>query len=97
MMDRTIEALEKGALLSPNDPKITYNLAILYGRKGSNEKAIELLNTTITLKPNYRDAYFALWVFYTEVKRPELARMVLTDYLTKVDPGDKDFLERLNQ
>ncbi len=95
--DAAIEALEKGALLSPNDPKITYNLAILYGRKGTNEKAIELLNTTIILKPNYRDAYFALWVFYTEVKRPELARMVLTDYLTKVDPADKDFLERLNQ
>lgn len=95
--DAAIEALGKAALLSPNDPKITYNLAILYGRKGSNEKAIELLNTTITLKPNYRDAYFALWVFYAEVKRPELARMVLTDYLTKVDPADKDFLERLNQ
>jgi len=95
--DAAIEALEKAALLSPNDPKITYNLAILYGRKGTNEKAIELLNVTITLKPNYRDAYFALWVFYTEVKRPERARMVLTDYLTKVDPGDKDFLERLNQ
>ncbi|KKU25073.1 MAG: hypothetical protein UX37_C0031G0011 [Microgenomates group bacterium GW2011_GWA2_46_16] len=95
--DAAIEALEKAALLSPNDPKITYNLAILYGRKGTNEKAIELLNTTISLKPNYRDAYFALWVFYTEVKKPELARTVLTDYLDKVDPADKDFLERLNQ
>ena len=95
--DAAIEALEHAGRLSPNDPKITYNLAILYGRKGENEKAIDMLKTTINLKPNYRDAYYALWVFYTETKKSDLAKKVLEDYLSKVDPGDKDFLERLNQ
>ncbi|MEK7140925.1 MAG: O-antigen ligase family protein [Patescibacteria group bacterium] len=95
--DASITALEQAQKLSPNDPKITYNLSILYGRKGDNTKAIDLLKSTIDLKPNYRDAYYALWVFYIEVRKPELARTVLNDYLAKVDPGDKDFLERLKQ
>ncbi|MBI3955874.1 O-antigen ligase family protein [Candidatus Gottesmanbacteria bacterium] len=95
--DAAIEALEQAGKLSPNDPKIMYNLAILYGRKGANDKAIDTLKSTIDLKPNYRDAYYALWVFYTEIKKPDLARTVLEEYLAKVDPGDKDFQERLTQ
>ncbi len=95
--DAAIEALLQARTLSPKDPKISYNLAILYGRKGTNDKAIEELKTTIALKPNYRDGYYALWVFYTEIKKSDLAREVLNEYLAKVDPGDKDFLERLNQ
>ncbi|MEK9143387.1 MAG: O-antigen ligase family protein [Patescibacteria group bacterium] len=95
--DAAIEALEKAGELSPNDPKITYNLSILYGRKGINDKAIELLKTTIDLKPNYRDAYYALWVFYTEARKSELAKKLLQDYLVKVDPNDKDFIERIGK
>lgn len=95
--DAAIEALEKAGELSPNDPKITYNLSILYGRKGLNDKAIELLKTTIDLKPNDRDAYYALWVFYTEEKKTELAKKLLEEYLIKVDSNDKDFQERVRQ
>lgn len=90
-----IEALTQASILSPTDPKIFYNLAILYGREADNKKAIELLQKTITLKPNYRDATYALWVFYTETKQAKLAKEVLETYLSNVDPGDKDFLERI--
>lgn len=92
-----IDSLQKALTLSPSDPKITYNLAVLYGRIGENEKAIELLKQTIQLKPNYRDAYFALYIFYQEVKQPNLARAILKEYLNTVDPNDKDFNERLAQ
>ncbi|MBI4066179.1 O-antigen ligase family protein [Candidatus Gottesmanbacteria bacterium] len=95
--DAAVVALEKALELSPGDPKILYNLAILHGRTGTNDKAIDFLRQTIAMKPNYRDAYYALWVFYTEVKRQDLARSVLQEYLANVDPGDKDFLERLNE
>ncbi|MFZ5845188.1 MAG: tetratricopeptide repeat protein, partial [Patescibacteria group bacterium] len=90
-----ITALKKALSLSPTDPKILYNLAVLYGRQDDNQQAIETLKTAISLKPNYRDAYFALYIFYNEVKQPQLARAVLTEYLTKVDPNDQDFRERL--
>ena len=92
-----IGALEKAGSLSPNDPKIYYNLAILYGRAANNDKAIELLKKSIELKPNYHDAYYALYVFYLEIKKPEVARAVLTEYLEKIDSTDKNFAEILGK
>lgn len=92
-----ISALEKAQALSPNDPKIVYNLAILYGRQGNNTQAVQLLIQAKTLKSNYRDAYFGLYVFYTELKKPDLAKNELQTYLTKVDPTDRDFQDRLAQ
>jgi putative inorganic carbon (HCO3(-)) transporter len=92
-----IAALEKARDLSPNDPKIYYNLAILEGRGGNNEKAIEMLKTSMDLKPNYRDAYYGLYVFYSEINRPQDARAVLEDYLTRIDSQDKNFQEILQK
>jgi putative inorganic carbon (hco3(-)) transporter len=89
-----IESLTKALNLSPNDPKILYNLAILYSRENDSDRAIELLKKAKEIKANYRDAYYALSVFYTELKRPAEAKAELMEYLTKVDPTDKDFLER---
>ncbi len=92
-----IEALGKAMSLSPNDPKIMYNLAILYGRGSDNTKAIDLLKNAIVHKLNYKDAYWALAIFYDEVKQPELARTILTQYLNRVDPTDKEFQNKLNE
>ncbi|MCX6791821.1 MAG: O-antigen ligase family protein, partial [Candidatus Gottesmanbacteria bacterium] len=92
-----IQALEMAQTLSPNDPKILYNLAILYGRGGDNTKAVQLLIKAKALKPDYRDAYFGLYVFYTEMKEPDAARAELQYYLDHVDPNDKDFQSRLAQ
>jgi len=91
-----ITALEKAATLSPNDPKIYYNLAILYGRDGNNDKALTLLLKAKELKHNYRDAYFGLYVFYNELKKPDDAKKELQEYLNTVDPNDKDFQDRIN-
>ena len=90
-----IQALEVAQKLSPSDPKIVYNLAILYGRQGDNNRAVQLLGLAKTLKPDYRDAYFGLYVFYTEMKNPAAARAELQYYLDHVDANDKDFQSRL--
>jgi tetratricopeptide (TPR) repeat protein len=92
-----IDALKQAQSLSPTDPKIDYNLAILYGHEGDNGLAIDYLTQAITLKPNYRDAYYALFVFYTDTKQLAPAREILTKYLEDVDPNDRDFQDRLNQ
>lgn len=93
----SINALTKAQDLSPNDPKITYNLAILYGRTGNSQKAIELLEHAMTIKPNYRDAYYALYVFYTEVKQSSKAKEVLESYLRTIDASDSQFMDLLKQ
>jgi putative inorganic carbon (hco3(-)) transporter len=95
--DAAINALTNAKTLSPNDPRIYYNLAILYGRKEETDQAIELLLKAKEMKPNYRDAYYGLYVFYTELKQPDKARAELSEYLTKVDPNDEEFKERLDQ
>jgi Flp pilus assembly protein TadD len=92
-----IEALQHAITLSPNDPKIYYNLAILTGRSGDTDTAVKYLLQAKSLKPNYRDAYFALNVFYIEMKKPTEARAILEEYLTKIDANDTDFQQRLTQ
>lgn len=57
-------AIENAAILAPTDAKISYNLGLLYGQTGNIDKAITTLQTTVTLKTDYRDAYFALGLFY---------------------------------
>jgi len=94
---KAVEALEMAIPLSPNDPKIYYNLAILVGRDGESDKAIEYLLKAKDLKPNYRDAYYALWVFYTEENKLADARAILQEYVDAVDPNDTQFKEILNK
>jgi len=95
--DAAIVALTHARDLSPNDPKIYYNLAILEGRGGNVEKAIGHLRKAIDLKKNYRDAYYGLYVFYTDLKKPKEALDVLTQYLTDVDPNDQAFKELIEK
>ncbi len=92
-----IQSLENAFKLSPTDPKIAYNLAVLYGRGGDNTKAIEILKNAIPLKTDYRDTYFALHIFYIENNQKELARQTLRAYLDTINPQDLDFLERIKQ
>ena len=93
--DQAIESLRRAAYLSSNDPKIYYNLAILLGRQNQTDQAITLLEQAVYLKKNYRDAYYALHVFYLEAKKIEKSKAILTEYLTQVDPSDKDFQDRV--
>lgn len=92
-----IESLEVAAKLSPQDPKIWYNLAILYNQNSEKQKAVETMGKAIELKPNYKDAYYGLFVLLTEDKKTDAAKSVIMKYLEIVDPKDKQFLELLNQ
>ena len=90
-----VTSLRTALTLSPNDPKIYYNLAILLGRQDESLEAIPNLLVAKNLKKNYRDVYYALHVFYLEAKKNADAAAILNEYLTNVDPSDADFQERL--
>lgn len=63
-LQAALQAMIKANELAPTDAKISYNLGVLYGQNGLLDKGIEVLRNTILLKPDYRDAYFALGLFY---------------------------------
>ncbi|KKR03027.1 MAG: hypothetical protein UT26_C0011G0009 [Microgenomates group bacterium GW2011_GWC1_39_12] len=90
-LPQAIDALLKAQALSPNDPKISYNLAILYGKLGETDKAVTNLLEAKRLKPNYKDAYYALYIFYKEIKQSTLAKDIIQTYLTTIDSQDSEF------
>jgi len=85
------DALITAEKLSPMDPKILYNLAIIVGQSGNIPEAIGYLKKAIEIKQNYRDAYYALYIFYNENKKPTEARQIIETYLNSVDSFDEEF------
>jgi tetratricopeptide (TPR) repeat protein len=83
-----LRAIQHAATLAPTDAKIQYNLGVLYGQTGDLQKGIEILQQTIIMKPDYKDAYFALGLFYRQaavdannrVVNPELNAKAIATY-----------------
>jgi tetratricopeptide (TPR) repeat protein len=106
-LNQSLEAMKKAAVLAPTDAKIWYNLGVLYGQTGNGQKGIEVLQKTITLKPDYREAYFALGLFYHDLAidpktnriiKPELQEKAIEQMqfiLTHFNPKDKQVLDTL--
>ena len=66
-MTFALQSLEKAYTLAPTDVKISYDLGVLYGQTGNDKKAIKFLKHTICIKPDYRNAYYALGLFYHDM------------------------------
>lgn len=62
-----LQAIQQANALAPTDAKVSYNLGLLYGQNGDSKKAVEILERTVKLKPDYRDAYYAFGLFYHEL------------------------------
>lgn len=60
------ETLDKAILQAPNDPKLYFNLGLIYARVGAFDKAKPILNKAIELKPNYEDPKKALRIIEGE-------------------------------
>ncbi len=62
-----VDALERATALAPTDPKVHYNLGVLYTHVGEYKKAKELFEKTLQLKPDYGDAKTALGEIYGKI------------------------------
>ncbi|CAN5204441.1 hypothetical protein BH11PAT1_BH11PAT1_1760 [soil metagenome] len=102
---QALESIQKAHTLAPTDAKISYNLGVLYGQTGQFQQAIDTLKQTLLLKPDYRDTYFAMGLFYHElaskdgkVIKPEYEKLALESFdyiLTHFDPTDKQVKDTL--
>lgn len=81
----TLDALKKAQELAPTDPDVSYNLGVLYGQTGDFNKAIQTLQNTIKLKPDYKSgqAYYALAIFYHQIALDQSGKVVNKDYNQK--------------
>ena len=75
-LPRALDAIQKASLLAPNDASIWYNLGVLYGQNNQMQKGVETLERTITLKPNYREAHYALGLFYRTLSLDKSGKVV---------------------
>lgn len=101
-----IEALQQAQVLSPTDAKIGYSEGLMYSlyadeQKSSDEKkrleslAIQQLDTSINLKPNYRDSYFLKGQLLKKNKQISEAKNVFEFILKNIDPNDTETKKEL--
>ena len=93
----SLEALAKAWELAPHDPKIAYNIGILYAKLGNNDQAVKTLEKTIELKPDYYEPHWALFLIYEQLGEKEKAKAELNIILTKIRPGDKEAQKKLEE
>ena len=96
-----LSAIQKTAEIAPTEASIHYNLGVITGQNGNSKDAVKILEETVKLKPNYRDAYFALGLFYHDlavdkksgkVADPALeakAQAQMRYILEKLEPSDQ--------
>ena len=110
IMSEAVAAIDKAHELAPTDAKVLYNQALIYDQIGQKDKALSLLNQTIDIKRDYRDAYYAKALFLTQLaennksdkakngRYRKEAEDVLNFVLKNISPADqqsKDLLKTL--
>lgn len=99
-----LEAVKRAQVLAPTDANISFNLAVLYGQNGLVDETIATLENTVKLKPDYRDAYYALGVFYHQKATDSATQSAqfnkkaedsINYILTKINPKDTQAQEAL--
>jgi putative inorganic carbon (HCO3(-)) transporter len=92
-----IETISEATTLAPTDAKLYYNLGLTYYRTGQVDKAIETLEKTIAIKPNYRDARLAYAVILAEKGKVSAAIEELNYILTRISPNDTVVRQQLEE
>ena len=87
----------QAAILAPTDAKIHYNLGLSLARLGKAEESITVLNKTIELKPDYRDARFALALLLIDQGDNQEAKKQLKYILENISPEDPLVRQQLEE
>ncbi|MBL7036260.1 O-antigen ligase family protein [Candidatus Microgenomates bacterium] len=98
-LNTSISVIESAIVISPTDPKLHYQLGLMYLKTGQNQKGLNTLEKTVLLKPNYKEGRFALGLTYKDFEMPQKAREQFEYILNNIDPKDeltKKYLQELN-
>lgn len=92
-----IKTLEIAAKLSPTDPQIPVNTALLYQQGENYPQAEELFQKAIALKTDYLQAHFLLAQMYEEQKDYKKAAAVYQNVLNTLDSIDINSTQKLKE
>lgn len=91
-----LEAIQKAYELAPNDAKIAYNYGVLLGQTGQVQQGIRILEKTREIKPDFRDVYFALGLFYRDLATNNGKTVVNQEYEKKAEENLQYILKNLS-
>lgn len=91
------EPLVNAIGISPNDPKLHYQLGILNLKNNKIDDGQVQLEEAVRLKPNYKEARFALGLTYIDLKKYDKAIESLEYIITNIDPNDELTKKYLDQ
>ncbi|MDO8340652.1 MAG: tetratricopeptide repeat protein, partial [Candidatus Woesebacteria bacterium] len=83
------DTVKLAIIISPNDPKLYYQLGLLEIKLGKIEDAILNLEKAVQVKPNYRDARFVLGSLYKDIGETNKANENFKYILEKIAPDDE--------
>lgn len=83
------DVLKSAILISPNDPKLYYQLGLIELKQEKIEEAISNFEKSASLKSNYRDPRYALGSVYKEMGETEKANEIFKNILENIDPNDE--------
>lgn len=92
---KTVDVLLDATRKAPTDPKLVYNLGLMYGKGGDVNLAIETIQQSLEMKPNFADARNALAQYYETLQLYPQAIEQL-EYISKnINPDDQTIKDRI--
>ncbi|MFH2085587.1 MAG: O-antigen ligase family protein [bacterium] len=91
--DELIRARE----LAPTDPKLAYNLGLVYTRVNDLGSAEQQLKDAISLRPIYPDPYYALTLLYEQTRQTDKIIPLLTDAKTNLATYSSQLKEKIDK
>lgn len=83
VLPQSLEAIEHSQKLAPTDAKVLYNKALLLDQAGKKQEALNVIEDTLKLKINYRDAYYAKALFLSQLAEIETDPQKKQEYITQ--------------
>ncbi|MEN9407878.1 MAG: hypothetical protein RLZZ455_1094 [Candidatus Parcubacteria bacterium] len=91
-----LQVIEQAYNKAPYDAKIVYNYGAILGQTGQVQKGIEILEEAKALKPDFRDVYFALGLFYRDLATKSGKTVLDQELQKKAEENLLFILEKLN-
>lgn len=91
-----VDAIQHVHALAPTDAKVMYNYGALTRENGDSKKSAEILEQAILLKPDYRDAYYALAMAYNDQAVNERGQVIQPELRQKAIKQLQFILEHLS-